>query len=131
MAQAPRLPKPRSRMNQLGGTGPDADKGKQRTEFEDTRRGGNQGGADRPPVYKPQDDGQRGGYVGRSSPVAKTYKGKSMALGGGGRFASFVDRLVAEGKSTSSAKAIAASAGRKAHPGMMGKYSAEGRARAK
>lgn len=36
-------------------------------------------------------------------------------LGSGGRFAAFVDRLVAEGKSVDSAKAIAASAGRKAH----------------
>lgn len=34
-------------------------------------------------------------------------------LGSGGRFAAFVDRLVAEGKSVEQAKAIAAAAGRR------------------
>ncbi len=53
-----------------GGTGTDADGGKQRGQFEGDRRNGNAGGKDRPPVYKPQDDGQRGGYVNRTIPVA-------------------------------------------------------------
>lgn len=39
-------------------------------------------------------------------------KPKSMKPGGGGRFDAFVSRLVAEGKTTSQAKGIAASAGR-------------------
>ena len=43
----------------------------------------------------------------------KTYKGKSMKLGGGGRFAKMVDTLVKEGKSREQAKAIAAAVGRK------------------
>lgn len=42
-----------------------------------------------------------------------TYKGKSNALGGGGRFAQLKDRLMAKGKSEESAGAIAASVGRK------------------
>ena len=45
--------------------------------------------------------------------MAQTYKGKSMALGGGGRFAKLTDKLKSEGKSTAAAKAIAASVGRK------------------
>lgn len=63
-----RVPAPVSRNNQLGGTGPDADKGKGRTQFEDDRRGGNIG-KDRPPAYKPDDDGERGGYIGRAKPI--------------------------------------------------------------
>lgn len=43
----------------------------------------------------------------------KTYKGKSLAPGGGGRFARLVDKLKAQGKSQKSAEAIAASVGRK------------------
>lgn len=43
----------------------------------------------------------------------KTYKGKSLAPGGGGRFARLVDKLKAQGKDQESAEAIAASAGRK------------------
>ncbi|MEW6045003.1 MAG: hypothetical protein AB1609_00740 [Bacillota bacterium] len=45
--------------------------------------------------------------------LAKTYKGKSLAPGGGGRFARMVDKLQAQGKSAESARAIAASIGRK------------------
>lgn len=41
-----------------------------------------------------------------------SYKGKPNALGGGGRFAQFTDKLESEGKSAESAEAIAASAGR-------------------
>ena len=44
---------------------------------------------------------------------AKTYKGKSMRLGGGGQFAKLKDELIASGKSAASAEAIAASVGRK------------------
>lgn len=42
---------------------------------------------------------------------AKTYKGKSMRLGGGGRFAKFVDSLKKSGKSEEQASAIAYKAG--------------------
>lgn len=42
-----------------------------------------------------------------------TYKGKSNKLGGGGRFKQVVDSLKKKGKSTKSAKAIAATIGRK------------------
>lgn len=53
---------------------------------------------------------------------------KHAKLGSGGRFAAFVDSLVSEGKSADSAKAIAASAGRKAHgSAQMAKWSAKGR----
>lgn len=40
-------------------------------------------------------------------------KAKQPKLGSGGRFKAFVSKLKAQGKSTASAKAIAASAGRK------------------
>jgi len=64
------------------------------------------------------------GHVDKGGVVSK----KSMAPGGGGRFQAFVDRLVAEGKSQSSAKAIAASAGRKKYgAAQMARFSAQGR----
>lgn len=44
---------------------------------------------------------------------AKEMGGKSMKLGGGGRFAKLVGKLRGQGKSAASAKAIAASVGRK------------------
>ena len=44
---------------------------------------------------------------------AKTYKGKSMRLGGGGRFAKLVDDLKKKGKSEKQAKALAAVIGHK------------------
>lgn len=44
---------------------------------------------------------------------AKKYKGKSMRLGGGGRFAKLVDDLKKKGKSEKQAKALAAVIGRK------------------
>ena len=44
---------------------------------------------------------------------AKTYKGKSMRLGGGGRFAKLVDDFKKKGKSEKQAKALAAAIGRK------------------
>ena len=44
---------------------------------------------------------------------AKTYKGKSLRKGGGGRFARMSDALVAEGMSRHRADAITAAAGRK------------------
>lgn len=43
--------------------------------------------------------------------MAKTYKGKSMKAGGGGRFAKMVDKLESEGKSAEDAKKISAWAG--------------------
>ncbi len=63
---------------------------------------------------------------------AGTYKGKSLSVGGGGRFERLEDKLKASGKSESSAEAIAAAVGRK----KMGKVAfqaaaAKGRKRAK
>jgi hypothetical protein len=43
----------------------------------------------------------------------KMYKGKSMAKGGGGKFAQMSDAIVKSGKSRESADAIAAAKGRK------------------
>lgn len=45
--------------------------------------------------------------------MEKTYKGKSMKPGGGGRFAKGKDALMAQGKSEESAGAIMAAQGRK------------------
>lgn len=54
--------------------------------------------------------------------------GKSMKPGGGGRFEAFVGRLVAEGKTQSQAKGIAASAGRKKYgAARMSEMAAKGR----
>lgn len=44
---------------------------------------------------------------------AKTYKGKSLVTGGGGKFAKLRDAIMGEGKSKESADKIAASVGRK------------------
>lgn len=41
----------------------------------------------------------------------KTYKGKSLKLGGGGQFAKMKDAIMRTGKSATSAAAIAAGAG--------------------
>ena len=134
MAQAPRLPKPKTRNTEQPGPGPAGTgagrdtpgAGNERGQFESDRQRERGTGKDRPPVYTPPTD-YRGGYSDRSIPVAK----KSMAPGGGGRFEAFVSRLVSEGKSASSAKAIAASAGRKKYgAAKMAKFSAEGRKRA-
>ncbi len=63
---------------------------------------------------------------------AKTYKGKSMRLGGGGRFAKFVDSLKKSGKSEEQARAIAYKAGAKKYgKGKMAKMAAAGRKRKK
>jgi hypothetical protein len=114
-------------MNQLGGTGPDADKGKERTQFENDRRTGNQGGKDRPPVYTPPTD-YRGGYQTSASGGVMAKPNAKAKLGSGGRFAAFVQRLEGQGKSADSAAAIAASAGRKAHgAAAMARWSAKGR----
>ena len=45
--------------------------------------------------------------------AAKTYKGKSLKLGGGGKFAKMKDAIMAEGKSEKAAAAITASIGMK------------------
>ena len=63
--------------------------------------------------------------------MAGTYKGKSTAAGGGGRFAMLKDKLQASGRSASSAGAIAAAIGRKKFGAKkMGQFSKEGIARA-
>ena len=60
----------------------------------------------------------------------KTYKGKSMKPGGGGKFAKMEDRLKSEGKSAESAAAIAASIGRKKYGAKkMGNWAAAGKKR--
>jgi len=51
--------------------------------------------------------------IGNRLPRKSSGGGKSMKLGGGGRFAKLVSKLKGEGKSEESAKAIAASIGRK------------------
>lgn len=43
----------------------------------------------------------------------KKYKGKSLAKGGGGKFRQVTDAIMKSGKSEESAKAIAASMGRR------------------
>jgi hypothetical protein len=62
---------------------------------------------------------------------AKSYKGKSMRLGGGGRFAKFVDSLKKSGKSEEQARAIAYKAGAKKYgKEKMKKMAAAGKKRA-
>jgi len=51
--------------------------------------------------------------AGKTAKEAKTYKGKSLKPGGGGRFQKLKDELMREGKSAESAEAIAAAVGRK------------------
>ncbi len=72
---------------------------------------------------------RREGMAKKARP--KTYKGKSLKPGGGGQFAKMVDALKKKGKSTSSAKAIAAVVGRKKYgKAKMTKWAAQGRKRA-
>jgi aspartokinase-like uncharacterized kinase len=62
----------------------------------------------------------------------KTFKGKSMKLGGGGRFAKLQSKLQSKGKSASSAKKIAASVGMKKYGAKkMSKMASIGKKRAK
>lgn len=62
---------------------------------------------------------------------AKTYKGKSLRKGGGGKFAQMKDALMAQGMSKDSADAVAAAAGRKKYGAKeFAKMSATGRKRA-
>lgn len=64
--------------------------------------------------------------------MAKKYKGKSLAPGGGGKFAKMVDTLKSEGKSEESAKAIAATIGRKKYGAKkMATWSSQGKKRGK
>lgn len=63
--------------------------------------------------------------------MANTYKGKSLAPGGGGRFQRLKDSLMAKGKSADSAGAIAAAVGRaKYGASKFASMAAKGRARA-
>lgn len=64
--------------------------------------------------------------------MKKTYKGKSLAPGGGGRFKKMTDSLRKKGYSQKSASAIAASSGRRKYgSAKMAKWSAAGRKRAR
>jgi hypothetical protein len=75
-------------------------------------------------------DSMTGKKKGKSKKKAKTYKGKSMKPGGGGRFAKMVDALKKKGKSAKAAKAIAAAAGRKKYGAKrMAGFAAKGRKR--
>lgn len=57
-----------------------------------------------------------------------SYKGEPNKLGGGGRFKQLTDKLEAQGKSASSAKAIAASIGRKRYgKAKMANWAAKGK----
>lgn len=63
--------------------------------------------------------------------MAKTYKGKSTRLGGGGRFKEGVDKIMSKGTSKKEAEAIMANAGRKKYGAKkMAEMSATGRKRA-
>jgi hypothetical protein len=63
--------------------------------------------------------------------VAKTYKGKSLKPGGGGKFAKLKDELMGKGKSEESAAAIAATVGRKKYGAKkMATWSSQGKKRA-
>jgi len=62
----------------------------------------------------------------------KTYKGKSLKPGGGGKFAKLKDTLMKEGKSPESASAIAATIGRKKYGNKkMTTWSSQGKKRMK
>lgn len=62
---------------------------------------------------------------------AKTYRGKSLKTGGGGKFARMVDAMHRKGMPMSRAKAVAAMAGRKKYgKKKMTSMAAKGRKRA-
>ena len=60
--------------------------------------------------------------------MASTFQGKSLALGGGGRFAKGVSNLEAKGEPAHEAQAVMAMAGRKKYGAkMMGQLAARGK----
>jgi hypothetical protein len=62
--------------------------------------------------------------------AAKTYKGKSLTPGGGGKFAKMKDAIMKTGKSAESAAAIAATVGRKKYGAKkMAEWSSQGKKR--
>ena len=64
-------------------------------------------------------------------PAKKTYKGKSLAPGGGGQFAKAVDAMTKKGLPRSEAQAIAAKEGRAKYGAKkMSQFAAAGRKRA-
>lgn len=74
-----------------------------------TRFGGTRVANPDPAGYRDPGDAPAQGHVDKAGVVSR----KSMKPGGGGRFDAFVSRLVAEGKSTSQAKGVAAAVGRR------------------
>ena len=83
MARAPVLGKALARKAQpgpgapTGGTGRDTPgAGKERGGFEQDRQKDRGTGKDRPPIYKPDDDGERGGYTNRITNKTKTNAGQ-------------------------------------------------------
>lgn len=62
--------------------------------------------------------------------AAKTFQGKSMKLGGGGKFAKGMAKMTAKGMPKAEAGAIMANAGRKKYgPSKMASLSAKGRSK--
>lgn len=62
--------------------------------------------------------------------TAKTYEGKSLKPGGGGRFEKLKDSIVSSGKTSTVASAIAASVGRKKYGNKkMAAWSSQGKKR--
>lgn len=69
---------------------------------------------------------------GTSISTAKTYQGKSLAPGGGGRFEKLKDKIVSSGKTPTVAASIAASVGRKKYGAKkMADWSSQGKKRSK
>lgn len=63
-----------------GGTGRDTPQaGKERGQFEQDRQRERGTGNDRPPVYTPKDDGERGGYINRSTPTGSVGVGRTLS----------------------------------------------------
>lgn len=65
-----------------GGSGAGKDSpgaAKDRAEFERQRRERMRGGKDRPPSYKPKDDGNRDGYKNRTIPAQPRVKAELVA----------------------------------------------------
>lgn len=54
--------------------------GKDRGQFEQDRAKDRGTGKDRPPIYTPKDDGERGGYVNRATPTGSLTVGKKASM---------------------------------------------------
>lgn len=54
--------------------------GKDRGQFEQDRAKDRGTGKDRPPIYTPKDDGERGGYINRATPTGAVTVGKKASM---------------------------------------------------